>query len=488
MNRRVAKRSAGGLWMLLASLTGMTGSARGQEGVDHLERNLQQIQLGTQARVDQDLAKLPPDRRALIDYGGYLTFSYLAADDATHAKHAFRGYELVGYGRLNLDDANEFYARGRAEYRDYNPGDSFDGEPSHLQGRLEEAWYRFDLQRFVAASGGKAPPFDVTFKGGRQFAAWGNGLTLDQYVDGGSAEVRAGPVAVDLLACVTARETIDFDITRPHFFRDTHRGFFGARVSLPVGPHTTYAYFLAQRDLNRDEPADVHVIPTRYDYDSFYAGFGSGGALTDHLAYRTEFCFEGGHTLSNSFDPATERPLAQQTDRIEAYAANFRLDYLPNDFHRSRLSAEVLIASGDPDRVNTSGTFGGNRPGTADHAFNALGVLDTGLAFTPQVSNLMMLRVGASTYPLPQQGMFERLQTGVDLFVFGKTRRDAPIDEPTGDGHYLGFEPDVFVNWQLADDVILAVRYGIFFPGDAIPSGQSKHLRQFVYAGITYAF
>ena len=126
MNTRIAKRAAGGLGLLMACAT-----ARGQEGVDHLQRNLQQIQLDTQAQVDRDL---PPDRRALIDYGGYLTFSYLGADDAAHDNHAFRGYELVGYGRLNLDDANEFYARGRADYRDYNPGDSFDGEPSHLQG------------------------------------------------------------------------------------------------------------------------------------------------------------------------------------------------------------------------------------------------------------------------------------------------------------------------------------------------------------------
>jgi hypothetical protein len=135
--------------------------------------------------------------------------------------------------------------------------------------------------------------------------------------------------------------------------------------------------------------------------------------------------------------------------------------------------------------MTTSGTIGGNRRGTDDHAFNALGLLNTGLAFAPEFSNLLALRVSASTLVVPDVEMFSRLQVGTDLFVFAKLRENAPINELTTDDRYLGFEPDLFINWQITNDVSFALRYGVFFPGSAIPDDNS---RQFFYAGITYAF
>ena len=398
---------AGGLCVIAVSVT-----ASAQESVERFERTLQQLQRGQQAQFDQ---QFPADQRALIDYGGYLTFSYLSFDDAAHDNHGLRRYELVGYGLLNLDNVNQFYVRGRSDYYDYNPGDGFE-QGDHLEGRFEEAWYRFDFQQDQAAYHGRHISDNLTFKAGRQFVDWGNGLTLDQYVDGGTAQLRTGVVTIDALAAVTVRETVDFDISRPHFFDDTHRGFFGARLTVPVAAQNPYAYILLQRDYDRNEPLNAHVIPTRYDYDSYYAGIGSNGPLSDRVAYGAEFCFEGGHTLSNSYDPSTLNPVGQRSDRIEAYAADLHVDYLPGDVHRSKLSTEAVLASGGPDRVYTSATFGGNRPGAVDHAFNSLGVIYTGVAFNPQVSNLMMLRLGASTYPI-DQSMFRRLQVGADLFV-----------------------------------------------------------------------
>jgi hypothetical protein len=457
-------------------------TAGADDNVDRFQRVVQEIQRDNQVRYD---AELPPGQRALIDYGGYLTLGYLSFDDSSHDNHGLRQYELVGYGRMNLDGAHEIYVRGRADYDNYNSGDSFDHQPDRLQGRVEEGWYQFDLQRY-AATQGHTLPYDLSIKAGRQFVDWGNGLALDQYMDGISGEYR-GPVVIDLFAGVTVKETIDFDTTRPDFNYNTHRGYYGAKLTAPVGRQNPYAYFLLQRDYNRPESTSTHVIPTRYDYDSYYAGAGANGALSDHLAYAAEFCYEGGHGLSNSFDSFTSKPVTQSDDRIDAYAANVRLDYLLNDFRKTKLSAEVLLASGDNDRQSTEGTFGGNRAHTIDHAFNGLGVIYDGLAFTPPVSNLLMLRVGASTYPAPV-GRLHGLQLGTDFFVFGKTRQNGGIDEPTNDTRYLGCEPDVFVNWQITDDVSFALRYGLFFPGEAIPSGDQDHVRQFLYAAVTYAF
>jgi hypothetical protein len=194
--------------------------------------------------------------------------------------------------------------------------------------------------------------------------------------------------------------------------------------------------------------------------------------------------------MSNSFTPTPSglRQDVQTEDPIQALAADVRLDYLLNDTRQTRLSAEGVIATGDDDRLlNTSGTFGGNARNTTDHAFNAFGLLNTGLAFAPQVSNLLMLRVGAVTFPAPDTAPFKRLQTGVDLFFFGKLDPNGPINEPTTDNRYLGWEPDLFINWQITSDITLAFRYGIFFPGPAIIDDDDSP-RQFIGAGVTYAF
>jgi hypothetical protein len=87
---------------------------------------------------------------------------------------------------------------------------------------------------------------------------------------------------------------------------------------------------------------------------------------------------------------------------------------------------------------------------------------------------------------MPDNRLFRRLQVGADVFVFNKMDPNAPIDEPTLEGRYLGWEPDVYINWQITSDVTLAIRYGIFFPAsDTVISDES---RQFFFAGLTFAF
>ena len=159
-----------------------------------------------------------------------------------------------------------------------------------------------------------------------------------------------------------------------------------------------------------------------------------------------------------------------------------QLDYLLESQHRTRLSGEMILASGDSDRLTTSNTFGGNEPGTTDRAFNAFGLLNTGLAFAPSVSNLIAVRGGVSTFPV------RRVQVGTDVFLLAKLDASAPIDEETSQNgeRFLGVEPDVYLNWQIVSDVTLALRYGAFIPGDAIKA--DGKIRQFIYAGVTFAF
>jgi hypothetical protein len=475
------------LCLLPAVLSSAARAQSQQDALSRFERQLEQIRRETTLGVD---TAVPVARRLLFDYGAFVQFGYLSLDDNRNDNHVLRQYDVVGYVRANLDGANEVFLRGRAGYRDFNDQDSFDGRGDEvIDPDLDRGYYRFDLRRYNAAYKGRpADGFNLVFEAGRDLVYWGNGLTFSVPIDGVITDLTFGNLTLEVVAGVTPTRTVDFDFSRPSFDHNTRRGFYGAILSAQFGVHRPYVYGLVQRDYNGENHRLIENQDVRFKYDSYYLGAGSSGTLTDRLAYGVEAVLEGGRTYSSNFgtvDGATVS-VPQGKDDICAWAADVRLDYLFAGDRKTRLSAEAILASGDPDRQVTSATVGGNRHGTADHAFNAMGFLNTGLAFAPEVSNLAALRLGASTFPAPGVSAFERLQVGVDFFVYAKLREDAPVNEPTNADHYLGVEPDLYLNWQVTNDFSLAVRYGAFFPGTAFEPNDD--VRQFFYAGVTYAF
>jgi hypothetical protein len=479
--------------VLAASSSAYAQAGGGAAGARQLQRQariqeLQQLDIDNRYRVNTDI---PPGERALIDYGGYFTFNYLSLDDSVDDNHVLRQYELVGYGRVQFDAANEFFLRGRTGYRDFNDQDSFDGlgdEP--IDGDADRAYYKFDLNAYRASYGKDQGDLNVIFKGGRDLAYWANGLVLGQVLDGITVDLNHSLVDIEMLAGVTITRTVDFDPSRPAFDHNTRRGFYGAMATTTIAGQRPYVYGLIQRDYNTHyDELITGAVDTKFDYNSYYVGFGANGNLSDRLRYGVEAAFEFGNTLSNSFEIANGAlaPVPQSRDSIAAFALDARLDYIMPDVYNTRLSAEAIYATGDPDRGTTNSTFNGNRPETQDHAFNAFGLVNTGLAFAPAVSNITAFRVGASTFPFSGRAFLRRFQIGTDFFLFLKSRENAPIDETTIAGErYLGVEPDIYLNWQIASDVTLALRYGVFFPSSsAFPIDDT---RQFIYAGVTFAF
>jgi hypothetical protein len=483
--------------LLLASPAGAQ-PVLGGPGAEQLQREarlreLERYELDTRYRANE---AIPPGQRTLIDYGAFLQTNYLSLDDAVHNNHGLREVDFVPYLRMNFDGAQEIFLRGRFGYRDFNTGDSFDGRGDEpVDGDLDRGYYRFDLARYNSAYGknilGAAKTdWNIVFQGGRDLIYWGNGLAMGTDLDGIIVEVSKGPITTQIIAGVTPIRTVDIDTSRPGFDYNTRRGFYGAMVSTQVGDHKPYIYGLLQRDYNKMDEQELGFIDTKYEYNSYYIGIGSTGGLTDRLRYGVELTYEGGHTLSNSFEASSAGglfPIDQSRDTIQALGFDTRLDYLFNDRRQTRLSAEVIITSGDPDRGSSTNTFNGNRSGTKDHSFNGFGLLNTGLAFSPDASNLMALRLGAASQPFIDGPQFvRRLQVGFDFFVLNKTQADAPIDEQTSDHRFLGVEPDLYVNWQITSDVTLALRYGVFFPSaDTFGDNQP---RQFFFAGLTFAF
>jgi hypothetical protein len=472
--------------LLLALL--LNSGASAQSAKDNFTQQLDRLR---REQLLEAPSGVPANERAFLDYGAYFTFSYLTADDNLNDNHVLRQYDLVEYARLNFDEAHEVFLRFRTTYRDFNAGDPFESHNGSglVDPDFDVAYYKFDLSRYEGAYKGKEIDGNLIVKAGRDITYWGNGLVLGTVLDGLTVEVDKGPYTLTGIAGITPVRTVDFDPSRPDYDVDTRRGFYGVMGSMQVGTHKPYAYALFQQDYNHNETLDQAGIKTKFAYDSYYLGFGSSGSLSDRIVYGAEVVYEGGSSQSNSYaiTPPSLTQIDQKMDDIQAMAADLRLDYVLQDEHRSRASGELILATGDDDRLDTNTTFNGNKPGTNDRAYNGFGLINTGLAFAPAVSNLAVLRVGISTFPLNGTGPFKRLQVGADVFVYGKFDESAPIDELTTPGkRFLGIEPDVYLNWQMASDVTLALRYGVFFPDhDAFPSDD---VRQFFSAGMTFAF
>jgi len=462
-----------------------------QVNLDRFERQLEQIQQQNQFDIDRSV---PAGQRMLIEYGGTLSFAFLTIDDADQRTHFLRQSTATLYGHVNVDGVHDFLLRVSTTYRDFNAGDDFDGLGDDLvEPTLDRGVYRFDLRNAILASGGERMDGNLIIEAGRQLVQWGNGLSLSQELDGIIITGEYKRLTLRALAGRTRDSSNDFDSSRPQFDSDTRRNFFGGSLSINFGKHRPYVYGITQIDDNRDNPLLTFfdglppAVVTRFQYETFYIGAGSRGSLTDRLTYSLEVVYEGGEGLSNSFAlTAPPTQITQTLDDVEAWAVDLQLNFVPGDENRSLFSFELLLASGDNDRGTTTNTFNGNTPGTSDNAYNGFGYINTGMAFGPNPSNLLMFRVGASAYPLPSSRMFKNMQAGVDVFILNKFDTDAPIDESTASTRYIGAETDLFVNWQVLSDVTLTLRYGVFFPGDAILTDKDE--RHFVYTGVTYAF
>lgn len=470
------------LGVLAAALIASTATA--QVDLQRFERRLEQIRRETET-VDQNI---PAEQRTYYDAGAYFQFNFLVIDDTDQKTHVLRQTNGVVYANVNLDNVHQFFVRVRSTYSDFNSGDSFNGSGDDwVEPTLDRATYRLDVGRAMSVYDGQSPSVGLVVQGGRQLVHWANGLALSEQLDGGLVTLSHKNIDLQLLVGLTRDSVADFDSSRPTFTSETSRLFYGAMLAAQATPnHRPYLYGLVQEDRNDDDVLLFGATTTRFNYDSFYVGVGSTGSLTQSLQYGVEAVYQGGEGLSSSFHPVTFAPVSQTEEDISAWALDVTLDYLVGDAHQTRLSGELLLASADDDRLSASDTFGGNQSGTTDGGYNGFGLINTGLAFNPQVSNLFMLRAGASTYPLPQHEWFSRLQVGADVFWYHKLDSNAPINETTRSDGQLGFETDVFVTWQATSDLAISLRYGVFFPGDAIAADSDP--RHFLFTGVTLGF
>lgn len=453
------------------------------EDTRRLERALRQAEPELRGVPGRELSL---GERAFVDAGGFFTFTFLNLNDESSNSRRLLQYDTTLYARISVDDTHSFFGRSRFRYRDFSPGDSFDNRGDRwAEPYLDRYWYEYSS---ALGSGIGGAPASLRLRVGRQFVDWGAGLALSETLLAARPTLTWGVgnrFTLEGIAGVTPGDEsiIDFDTSRDQFDSDTRRGFFGGQLRLTTPRNQQfYVFGLYMADFN-DEPEPARfggIEPVDFGYTSTYWGVGTEGSIGANILYLGEFVYQTGHSMS---DPLRTE---QTREDISAFAARAQLTYQFRDQNLTRLQIEGLLASGDDDRLLPSETVGGNLAGTTDHAFNSMGFANTGLAFAPSLSNLMSLRVGASTFPFRSISGMERLQVGADVLVFGKLDRNAPIDEPTLAKTYLGVETDLFVNYRVTSDLALNLRYGAFFPGSAIDG--SHETRQFILFAATLSF
>ena len=435
-----------------------------------------------QLRLELDQQR-PWSREHTFDVGGWFNFAFLSYDDAGAGRtRKLLQYQLRPWASMNLQGVHQAYFRALLGWNDWdvgdNPNDWIDGD---FEDRIERAWYRFDLGQLLSNRAGRPLGWGFSVKAGRQYVTFGTALALAMPLDA----VRFDGAWRDLEFTGFLGMTVNDDrnIDPSPAVPEQDRCLWGVQLTYRgLTYHRPFAYFFANND--HTQP-DRSVLPTtqNYDYTTRYVGVGSSGSLlVPELTYSTELVGEWGKTFSRNQHAGQ--------DDVCALAYDLQLEYLFDVATRPRVNFEYIFASGDGDRgLSSVMTFGGNRPGTTDHAFNAFGFRDTGVALAPRLSNLHLFRTGAKFLPFEDILYLERLELGTNVYFYAKHKSAGPISDTTAfqDDHWLGWEWDVFLNWRVTNDLSLTSRYGVFVPGEAY-SKNYNDLRNFFYAGLSLSF
>jgi hypothetical protein len=429
--------------------------------------------------------QVPTSKRALFDWGGWFRSSYWYLDekvgrgpDDRDGSRGLRRQQLRLWGDLNIDQAHEFYARGRLDYLDWNHGSSLDHNDSDWEGAdLERGWYRFQLSQWLNGRGEAPGNFDFSIKAGRQYVEFGTGLALAVPLDAvlASAYYQDWQLTGLLAQSIPSSKNIDRSVPDN---REESRNYWGLQLNYAGLPdHTPFVYYYSQDD----QDAGIVREDQTFGYDSQYVGLGSRGKFFHRdLQYSCEMVGEFGKSYAFSDEPDRQN--------IHAWAFDSELRYLVPDKHLSQVSLEYLLTSGDSDRDNSpTNTIGGNRVHTVDTSFSGWGFRDTGLVLAPRPTNLGAIRLGASTFPLNEYKTLERFQVGSNFYIYHKQQAGGAASDTlsTENDSFLGSEVDLFANWQITMDLAWEVHYGVFMPGDAFRSQQAWQL---FFTGITLSF
>ncbi len=479
----------------LFAIGGVVTPAQAQSREAALVNRLEQEMLDNeiQRRLDQHRGQTLGEQMT-FDYGASIRLGLVKLDNAQRQPYGLRQYEANTYMQATIGGGHRFFGNLRFLYSDYYNSDNENGLLNPVGNRY---WYEFDLANWQRANEGTAGDINLNVRVGRQFVNWNSGLVWSNDLYGAKMRLGMDKLSIEGLVGVSARSGLyDFDISRPDYDTDTNRHTYAVRAQYELSPELApfISYFL-QRDHNDDRSVLINtglgppIVPVEYHYNSNYLSFGSNGSIGNQFLYSLEMVHESGDGLSTPFINRAGTAWIQTEEHIDAWAGVLNMVYMARDASLSRLECTLAFGTGDGDRLASASTLGGNQTGSGDRAFNSLGYINTGLALAPNITNLLMARVGGSTALPINPKRPNDLRIGLDVFLFGKTTVGAPTSVPTTNHRWIGWETDIRIDWRITSDVNFNLRYGLFIPNRGNPSNTfADQVRQFVYGGISYAF
>ncbi len=192
-----------------------------------------------------------------------------------------------------------------------------------------------------------------------------------------------------------------------------------------------------------------------------YVGLGLSGPISSSFYYDAFFYMGLGETLSYAEDSGSLTGYSYRYDPIRAFLAGIGIRCYNEGFHSSRAELRFIFSSGDEDNT----TFlEGNTAGDSN-LFVPISKETLGLAFEPQLGNLIVINANYSLKPVSNLQLmgrvlsFLRPTTGA-IYAGGIDR--------SSDGLYLGTEIDAIANFRPFPDLGGAASLGLFIPnGDA---------------------
>lgn len=396
---------------------------------------------------------------------------------------------------MSLETGGWYYVR----YSDYNNSDNNDAAEDALDSRIwndVRVWGRLSFQTpemknsgrkhraylrlknvYIEKSGSnpverydnRGPSIDqgylafdwdpVKLEAGRRYFNVGRGIAYSGVHDG--VQLNFQRPGWNLGAFVSTNQPGDtnLDTSVPGYDKTTRRYFTGLGLGYAgIRGHQLYSYAVLERDGSEEDPDDPDQD---YTYDANYFGLGSKGAWTPSLPYWFEVIRQTGQ--SRTYGENTR-------GRISAWALDAEQRYETSWPTRLAVSAEYAMGTGDPDRQNPTNTIGGNLRGH-DRNFLYFGYLPTGIALSPYLSNLRIVRLGAEAKPFVHFKPLQKMQLGVDYFWYWKDRSSGGIsdyDAATAE-RKVGEELDLKLEWRFTSRTILSAEYGRFRPDKAFP-------------------
>ncbi len=295
---------------------------------------------------------------------------------------------------------------------------------------------------------------------GRKFFILGTGLILNSRGDGIDVNIYTKAIDIELLSFYTGlipAASNPYNLTSRDLSLGSARAFAGLRLSKDIESHNLYTIVLGQYDY---APSD--------QFHTLHAGLGVKGVFLGSLEYQGEFFYQYGMKTVNGV-----------LNNFNAISALANINY----YFRVMLKPAILFqyAYGSGTKPNSAIVNG----------FDYFGLYNGGTALRPKLNNIHILRAGASFVPtdtIPVKQL-NRLTLMAKYSFYMKDNLDT--DAGGGIGATVGKIPighglDFSMTWIIFQDLSFFTSFGLFFPGDAMPSTESN--RSSFIAALNFAF